>query len=127
MPLDTTAAPGGTAMDATARSLAPLSRALNLRESVTEKLRTAIVTGELPEGEIVSAPALGATLGVSATPVREAMMDLAREGLVETVKNNGFRITPITDKDLDDFTEIRLLIEPPTVARVVGSIPEDGF
>lgn len=115
-------------MDATARSaLAPLSRTLNLRESVTEKLRTAIITGELAEGEVVSAPVLGAALGVSATPVREAMMDLAREGLVETVKNKGFRVTAVTDKELDDITEIRLLIEPPTVARVVGSIPEHGF
>ncbi len=119
--------PQGPIMNSPARSLAPLSRALNLRESVTEKLRTAIVTGELKEEEIVSAPALGIMLGVSATPVREAMMDLAREGLVETVKNKGFRVTSVTDKELDDITEIRLLIEPPTVARVVGSIPEEGF
>jgi DNA-binding GntR family transcriptional regulator len=127
MPIGTAVPAGGTALDATARSLAPLSRALNLRESVTEKLRTAIVTGELQEGAVVSAPALGATLGVSATPVREAMMDLAREGLVETVKNKGFRITSVTDKELDDITEIRLLIEPPTVARLAGAVPEEGY
>lgn len=54
-------------------------------------------------------------------------MDLARDGLVETVKNKGFRVTAISDKELDDITEIRLLVEPPTVARVVDSITEEGF
>ncbi len=68
-----------------------------------------------------SAPSLAAELGVSATPVREAMLDLAREGLVEAVRNKGFRITEMTDRDLDEFTEIRTLIEVPTVGRVARS------
>lgn len=105
------------------RILAPLGRSLNLRETVVEKLRTAIITGELKEGTVVSAPALGAQLGVSATPVREAMMDLARDGLVETMKNKGFRVTTVTDEELMSVTEVRLLIEPPTVARVAGHMP----
>ncbi|MGF1236281.1 GntR family transcriptional regulator [Streptomyces sp. 2-6] len=66
-------------------------------------------------------PALAAELGVSATPVREAMLDLAREGLVEAVRNKGFRITEMTDRDLDEFTELRALIEVPTVGRVTAT------
>lgn len=107
--------------------LPSLRRPLNLRETVLEQLRTAIITGELAEGSLVSAPTLGQTLGVSATPVREAMMDLAREGLVETVKNRGFRITSMSEKDLDDLTQLRQLIEPPAVRLVAGSIPEDAY
>ena len=107
--------------------LSPLQRPSNLRETVLERLRTAIITGELAEGELHSAPTLGTSLGVSATPVREAMMELAREGLVETVKNKGFRITSLSEQDLDDLAEIRLLIEPPTVAKVVGNIPDEVF
>lgn len=106
-------------------SLTPLKRPSNLRETVLERLRTAIITGELAEGELHSAPTLGSSLGVSATPVREAMMELAREGLVETVKNKGFRITGMSDQELDDLAEIRLLIEPPTVAKVVGQLSEE--
>ena len=105
-------------------SLAPLTRPLSLRETVLEQLRTAIITGRLPEGELVSAPALGQALGVSATPVREAMMDLAREGLVETLKNKGFRVTTLGDRDLDDLAQIRLLLEPPAMRFVVGQISE---
>lgn len=104
-------------------ALTPLGRSLNLRETVVEKLRTAILTGELKEGTLVSAPALGVQLGVSATPVREAMMDLARDGLVETLKNKGFRVTAVTDDELLNVIEVRLLIEPPTVARVAGRVP----
>ncbi|MET9934435.1 GntR family transcriptional regulator, partial [Streptomyces sp. NPDC006324] len=57
-------------------------------------------------------------LGVSATPVREAMLDLAREGLVEPVRNKGFRITEVSERDLDQYTELRTLIEVPTVGRI---------
>ncbi|MGK5496687.1 GntR family transcriptional regulator [Streptomyces sp. URMC 125] len=89
-----------------------------VREQVAEALRAALTTGELRPGRIYSAPALAAAYGVSATPVREAMLDLAREGLVETVRNKGFRVTEATGRDLDDFTEVRALIEVPTVGRV---------
>lgn len=105
-------------------SFTPLTRPLSLRETVLEQLRTAIITGRLAEGEVVSAPALGLTLGVSATPVREAMMDLAREGLVETLKNKGFRVTAMGESDLDDLAQIRLLLEPPVMRVVAGRIPE---
>ena len=94
---------------------------------IRDRLRTAIVTGELTEGELVSAPTLGQALGVSATPVREAMMDLVREGLVETVKNKGFRITSMSDKDLDDLAQIRMLLEPPAIRMVAQNIPEEAF
>lgn len=103
--------------------LTPLNPQQNLRQSVMERLRTAIVTGELAEGTVVSAPALGAQLGVSATPVREAMMDLTREGMVATVKNKGFRVTALSDEELAQITEVRLLVEPPAVRSVAGHVP----
>jgi DNA-binding GntR family transcriptional regulator len=114
--------PVDDANTAQASPLRPLKRPLNLRETVLEQLRTAIITGDLKEGELVSAPTLGVALGVSATPVREAMMDLVREGLVETIKNKGFRITAISESNLDDLAEIRCLIEPPAMHKVVGNI-----
>ncbi|MFI2645194.1 GntR family transcriptional regulator [Streptomyces sp. NPDC018610] len=93
----------------------------HLRDQVADALRAALIAGELRPGVIYSAPTLAAELGVSATPVREAMLDLAREGLVEAVRNKGFRITEMTDRDLDEFTEIRTLIEVPTVGRVTAT------
>ncbi|UOR02678.1 GntR family transcriptional regulator [Leucobacter allii] len=104
----------------------PLTRPLSLRETVLEQIRTAIITGEIAEGELVSAPTLGQSLGVSATPVREAMMELARDGVVETVKNKGFRVTAMTAAELDDLAEIRLMIEPPAMHRVAGRLDDDS-
>ncbi|MBN3931199.1 GntR family transcriptional regulator [Streptomyces verrucosisporus] len=92
-----------------------------LRDQVAGALRTALVAGELRPGATYSAPALAAEYGVSATPVREAMLDLAREGLVEPVRNKGFRVTELSGRDLDELTEVRALIEVPTVARLAGT------
>ncbi|WP_405010095.1 GntR family transcriptional regulator [Kitasatospora sp. NBC_01539] len=89
-----------------------------LRDQVAHALRAALISGELRPGVVYSAPALAVDFGVSATPVREAMLDLTREGLVEAVRNKGFRVTELSDRDLDEFTEIRALIEVPTVGRV---------
>ncbi|MEU1629952.1 GntR family transcriptional regulator [Streptomyces sp. NPDC020096] len=91
-----------------------------LRDKVADALHAALIAGELRPGVVYSAPALAADFGVSATPVREAMLDLAREGLVEPVRNKGFRITEMTESDLDQYTEIRALIEVPTVGRVAS-------
>ncbi|MFJ3904874.1 GntR family transcriptional regulator [Streptomyces sp. NPDC090025] len=89
-----------------------------LRDQVGHALRAALIAGELRPGSVYSAPGLAAELGVSATPVREAMLDLAREGLVEPVRNKGFRITEVSERELDQCTELRMLIEVPTVGRV---------
>ncbi|MGP3633134.1 GntR family transcriptional regulator [Streptomyces sp. 24-1644] len=99
-------------------SLNVISAQEHLRDRVAHALRAALIAGDLRPGTIHSAPALAAQFGVSATPVREAMLDLAREGLVEAVRNKGFRITELTEQDLDDFTELRAMIEGPTVGRI---------
>lgn len=96
----------------------------NLRQEITVALRAALVTGEMRPGVLYSAPALAEQFGVSATPVREAMLDLANEGLVEAIRNKGFRITELTDRDLDEITSLRALIEVPTVAEIADRIDE---
>ncbi len=93
----------------------------HLRDQVANALRAALIAGELRPGVIYSAPALASELGVSATPVREAMLDLVREGLVEAVRNKGFRVTEMTEQDLDEFTEIRTMLEVPVVGRVTAT------
>ncbi|MFF7448962.1 MULTISPECIES: FCD domain-containing protein [unclassified Streptomyces] len=95
------------------------------RERVADALRAALIAGELLPGEVYSAPTLAARFGVSATPVREAMLDLAKEGLVDTVPNKGFRVTAVSEKQLDEYTHIRALVEIPTVvdlARAAGPV-----
>lgn len=90
----------------------------NMRDEIVETLRGAVISGELRPGAVYSAPSLGEQFGVSATPVREAMLDLVKEGLVETIRNKGFRVVEPSEQELDNFAEIRSLIEVPTVRRI---------
>ncbi|EGX59008.1 gntR family regulator [Streptomyces zinciresistens K42] len=96
-------------------------RRSSYRERVADALRAALIAGELRPGEVHSAPALAARFGVSATPVREAMLDLAKEGLVDTVPNKGFRVTAVSEKQLDEYNHIRALIEIPTVVGLAAT------
>jgi DNA-binding GntR family transcriptional regulator len=109
-----------------ADNITPLPKA-NLRERVLRALRAAIISGELVPGELYSAPSLAARFGVSATPVREAMLDLVKENLVTVAPNKGFRITEVDEVQLDQITAIRRLLEPPVVAQVAAAIPADDF
>jgi DNA-binding GntR family transcriptional regulator len=92
----------------------------SLRDEAIQTLQAAIIAGELRPGIVYSAPRLAVQLGMSATPVREAMLDLVKEGLVETARNKGFRIIELADAELDELTELRLLIEVPTVGKIAA-------
>ncbi|HEX6327147.1 MAG TPA: GntR family transcriptional regulator [Jiangellaceae bacterium] len=97
--------------------LPSFAKRTSLREHVADALRAAIVSGDMKPGEVYSAPTLAERFGVSATPVREAMLDLAKQGLIEVIPNKGFQVTLVTDAELDQLTEIRLLLEPPAAAK----------
>lgn len=107
--------------------LTMVKKNVSLRETVTLALRAAVISGEMKPGEVYSAPMLGKRFGVSPTPVREAMLDLAKEGLVVSLPNKGFRVTEVSDEDLDEITALRLLIEPPTVRDVTPLIDDAGL
>jgi DNA-binding GntR family transcriptional regulator len=105
-----------------ALELPSLDERRSVRSQVIRALRAALVAGQMRPGEVYSAPALAARFGVSATPVREAMLELVKEGLVLTVPNKGFRVRELADRELDEITEIRLLLEAPTTAKLAGRV-----
>jgi DNA-binding GntR family transcriptional regulator len=97
-------------------------RGESLRLQATRAIRAAIVTGGLETGRVHSARALSAKFGVSATPVREAMLDLVSEGLMVAVPNKGFRVVDLSDHDLDEIFQLRLLLEIPPIGRLAGRL-----
>ncbi|MGZ3118535.1 GntR family transcriptional regulator [Streptomyces sp. H62] len=99
----------------------------SVRGQVLDALRTALVAGELRPGEVYSAPALGERFGVSATPVREAMQQLALEGAVEVVPNRGFRVLERGDRELAELAEVRALIEVPVMLRLARTVPAERW
>jgi len=100
----------------------PLASRSSLREQIEVSLRAALITGEIRPGVVYSAPALAERFGVSATPVREAMLDLIKDGMIVAVPNKGFRIVETSDEELDEITELRRLLEVPTVGRIATII-----
>lgn len=104
----------------------PAQRAVrrsSVRGQILHALRTALVTGELRPGEVYSAPVLGERFGVSATPVREAMQQLALEGAVEVVPNRGFRVVERGPRELAELAEVRGLLEVPVLLRLARTVP----
>lgn len=120
------AEPGAEAAPGRAEGL-PRPRRLperhTVRDQVLQALRGALVTGELRPGAVYSAPALAERFGVSATPVREAMQLLAREGAVEALPNKGFRVAERSSRDRAELAEVRALLEVPVVLRLARTLP----
>ncbi|MFJ7159971.1 GntR family transcriptional regulator [Streptomyces sp. NPDC101118] len=99
----------------------------SVRGQVLGLLRTALIDGELAPGQIYSGPALGERFGVSATPVREAMQQLALEGAVECLPNRGFRVIERTPRELAELAEVRGLLEVPVMLRLARSVPAETW
>lgn len=97
----------------------------SLREQVSISLRAALTTGEMQQGVTYSIPQLAEKFGVSATPVREAILDLIKEGLLVALPNKGFRIVDTSEEMLQKITEIRLLIEIPTTVKIAEIITQE--
>ena len=104
-----------------------VEKTASLRDRIRESLSGAIMSGELAPGAMVTVPLLAAEFEVSATPVREAMLDLEQRGFVRSVANKGFRVTAVSEQDLRDIVELRQLLESPIVAGLAGNIPADGM
>lgn len=98
--------------------MASLLSQSNLRDQALEILKLRLVSGDLAPGQIYSASSLATELGVSNSPVREAMLTLVNQGLMETVRNRGFRVVPLSQRELRNIYDLRVLIEIPSMARL---------
>ncbi len=105
----------------------PVVQRASVRGQILDALRTALVAGDLRPGEVYSAPVLGERFGVSATPVREAMQQLALEGAVEVVPNRGFRVVVRGVRELAELAEVRALIEVPVMLRLARTVPAERW
>ena len=92
--------------------LRPLAGPASRTDLVAESLREAILTGDLKPGETLVERRLSELLGVSKTPVREALISLAHTGLVTVVPNKGITVRKLTLDDVRKVYEVRLLLEP---------------
>ena len=83
----------------------------SLRGQVFQEIREDILKGKFKENEELREATLGKKLGVSRTPVREALRQLELEGLVHIIPNKGAYVTGITEKDVHDIYMTRSMLE----------------
>lgn len=100
---------------------------LPLRDVVFQTLRQAILNGELQPGERLMEVQLAQRLGVSRTPVREAIRKLELEGLVIMVPRKGAEVASITEKNLRDVLEVRKALEELAVRLACERMEESKF
>lgn len=91
-------------------------------EAVRESMRQAIMRGDLQGGTRLIQSELAESLGVSTTPVREAMRDLATEGLIDFDRYRGAIVHTPTLDEVREIYEIRLLLEPAAARKAVHRI-----
>jgi DNA-binding GntR family transcriptional regulator len=109
---------------AAARRLAP-RRALT--DDVYEAIKALLMDQEIPAGDRLSIDGLARDLGVSPTPVREALTRLESEGLVAREALKGYRSAPLlTLEEFDDLYRFRLLIEPWAAHHAADRIDDEG-
>jgi DNA-binding GntR family transcriptional regulator len=96
-----------------------MTRSLTSAERALAALREQILGGELPPGARLGEVELAERLGVSRTPVREALTRLAAEGLVEITPNRGARVTTWTVAELEGVFDLRSSLEPQLTAYAV--------
>jgi DNA-binding GntR family transcriptional regulator len=80
------------------------------REAVLQQLRQEIVSGALPAGTVIKDAEVAARLGVSITPIREAIAQLAAEGLIDLAPNRPRRVTRITQKNALELIDVMAVL-----------------
>src|SRR5262249_25692296 len=83
-----------------------------LSDAVAAAVRYRILDGQLPAGERINEVHLAATLGVSRTPLREALIRLVAEGALASKPRCGFSVCPLTVEELDQIYPIPALLDP---------------
>ncbi|HWN36400.1 MAG TPA: GntR family transcriptional regulator [Pseudonocardia sp.] len=111
-----------------ALSLPPLGRSTTRSDLVAVSIRTAILSGRLKPDEVLVERRIAELLGVSKTPVREALISLTSSGLLTATRNRGIAVRRLAAEDVLRVYEMRVLLEPWAAARVAeaGSCDVDA-
>ena len=95
-----------------------------LAEDVARLIRRRIFDGTYPAGKYIRLEQLAAELGISVTPVREALFGLRTEGLLTQQPRRGFLVLPVTRRDIDDVAGVQAHIGGQLAARAAGQISD---
>jgi DNA-binding GntR family transcriptional regulator len=95
----------------------------SLSKKAYEAIRKSILSGDWKIGEIYNEKAIAADLGISRTPVREALLELASQGLIIFLPRRGLMVNRFTRCDVDEIFELRKAIELAAVVKITKASP----
>ncbi|WP_029029909.1 GntR family transcriptional regulator [Salinarimonas rosea] len=101
-----------------------LNRALPLRDQIYQKIRNLIVVGKLKPGDPINEVAIAEALGVSRTPVREAVKRISDEGFIKVLAQTGTYVAPIGRDDLEEAYVIRRALEMESARRAAAKMTD---
>ncbi len=95
-----------------------------LREKIADKIRADIIKGVHADGERLVEPKLAKSLGISRTPIREALRQLETEGFIEIVPRKGAVVKALTIKDIDDLYAVKASLEGLAARQAAANLTE---
>lgn len=98
-----------------------IQKPAHLRDQVYSRVKRALLEGIYPQGERVTEDKIALHLGVSRTPVREALRLLEELGYLDTRPSGGFSVPMLNEENIVDFIKVRLLLEPRATQEVIKS------
>lgn len=101
----------------------PIIRATSLSDIAYERIRDSILSGRMEPGEIYNEKDIAQLMGVSRTPIREALRQLAAESLVTSIPGRGFKINRFYARDIEEIYEFRIALEV-AIIKKIASDPE---
>ena len=96
-----------------------------LRKKIYNMLKEAIVTGELDPGQRLIESQLAREMGISRTPIREALRQLESEGYITSIDNGGVKVSEITEDDIHEWYEIKKVLDKLSIIKTIDNITED--
>ncbi len=100
------------------RIFKPIPQPLPLAEMAFQVIRDSILEGHLEPGKIYNEIAIAKELGISRTPVREALLKLATHGLITYLPRKGITVNDFTERDLEEIIELRKAIELAAIEKI---------
>jgi len=101
-----------------------ITQPLPLAKLAFESLRNSILNGDLKAGEVYNEMKLAKELGISRTPVREALLELSVQGLVTFLPRRGIMVNYFTKRDLEEAFEFRKAIELAVMDKIIKHLDE---
>ena len=98
-----------------------------LQNLAYERIKTLLINGQLEFDEVYSANHFAEILGVSRTPIREALLQLTSEGFFVSLRGRGFKIKEFSEKEIQDFFEARKMIEAYVIEQLVDEVSAEDL